>query len=145
MNGYPRGLGPVLWSTLSAVAFSGLGLLPTTARVRWEWVWPWGLSGEARVGVVALHVAGALLMVGLIGALWAVHMRSGWRRRRNQVSGALLLALWAAMVFSAPVILYAGSEAWSNAGANVHVATGLVLPVVLAVHAMFRRRRHRGR
>ncbi len=135
MNGYPRALGPVLWSTLGGVWLSGLALVPTTARVRWDWTWPWSLGGESRVWVVALHVVAAMAMLGLIGALWAIHVRSGWRRRRHRASGTLLVSLWAAMALTAPVILYAGSEAWSNGGAGIHVGAGMLLPSVLWVHA----------
>lgn len=134
MTGYPRWFLPVLLSLLAAVLLSGLGLTPTTLALRAEWEVPWQLGGGQRVWVAALHSAAAFALTALLGALWSVHMRSGWRRRRQRISGASLGSLMGALVATAVGVYYIGNDRLAATVALAHVVVGLLATGLLTWH-----------
>lgn len=134
MNGYPRWFLPLLLALLAAVLASGLGLTPTTLVLRAEWELPWKLAGGDRVWVAALHAAAAFVLATLAGALWSVHMRSGWRRRRQRVSGLLLGTALGGLMASAVGLYYLGDERWAAVAAYLHLALGALATAVFAWH-----------
>lgn len=134
MTQYPRWFLPALLTVLSLVLLSGLGLTPTTLALRAEWQVPWRLAGGDRVWVAALHSAAAFGLTALVGALWSVHMRSGWRRRRQRVSGVALASLLVGLVATAVAVYYVGDDRLAAIAAFAHVGAGLLATGVFAWH-----------
>ncbi|MEW6705417.1 MAG: hypothetical protein AB1430_11245 [Pseudomonadota bacterium] len=146
MKGYPGWFRPSLIGMSLGLYLSGCLLAPTTLQLRAVWSVGWRLGAGARVGVVALHAALALLAMLFVGALWSVHMRSGWRRRRSKASGLLLALATLLLALTGLGIYYLADEQWANVAAFVHLVAGLALlvPFVWHVAAGQRlRRRHR--
>ena len=143
MKGYPRWFVTVLTSALGVMLVTGLLLAPTTLAMRADIALPWRLPGSGRVLTAALHAAGGFALTLLAGALWSVHMRSGWRRRRHRLSGSLLGGLLLALAASAVAVYYVGEEALGAATAIVHLALGLLLALAFGWHWVLGRRAHR--
>ena len=132
MTQYPRWFVPAVLALLLTVTLSGLALAPTTLAVRAEWDVPWRLAGGSRVWIAATHSAAAFAMASVIGALWSVHMRSGWRRRRQRISGLLLGTSMAALALTAVGVYYIGDDRLSALAAYGHLVLGLLaVPVFL--------------
>ncbi|MDD4885740.1 MAG: hypothetical protein PHO64_02320 [Thiomonas sp.] len=136
MKTYPRSFATVLHVTLLALLGTGLLLTPGALQMRLDWDVPWALSSGSRVWVAALHALSFLLIFGLIGALWAVHIRAGWVRRENVASGALLLAVFGLLGLSGLGLYYAGGEALPGWSAVVHLLAGGLLPLLYAAHRL---------
>lgn len=127
MKGYPRWFVPLLVGALLLMLGTGLLLTPTTLALRTEFALPWRLPGPGRVLVAALHAAGGFVLLLVVGALWSVHMRSGWRRHRQRASGLLLSVLLLILTASAVAVYYAGDETLGTIAALVHLGLGLLL------------------
>lgn len=132
MRGHPRWFKPGLLVVAASLLLSGVLLAPSMLMMRAEMDVPWHLDGGQRVLVAAWHALSALLGTWTIGALWTVHMRAGWRRRLQRLSGVMLVSLLAILALSALGIYYLGDEEWSLLTAWVHVVVGgvIVLPFV---------------
>lgn len=126
----------VLLGVLLLVLLSGLLLAPTTLALRLETHVPWMLPGGARVSVAALHATGSLLGLFMLGALWTVHMRSGWRRHLQRGSGGALVLALGALALSAIGVYYLGDEGWAMVAAVVHITVGLLAAGVLVWHGV---------
>lgn len=100
--------------------------------------WP-----ETATYLLRLHGGAAMAMLVLLGALLPLHVRVGWRRRRNRGSGALMLAANAILVATAFGLYYAGSDALRHWTSELHIALGFALPLAVVGHVL-RGRRDRG-
>ena len=90
--------------------------------------------------LAALHAAGGFALLLPMGALWSVHMRSGWRRRQQRASGLLLrLALTALGVY------YAGEESLGTAAALLHLGLDALLAAPFGWHWVHGQRAIRAR
>lgn len=134
MTNYPKWFVPALVGTLLLMFASGMLLAPTTLTMRIEWDLPWRLPGNARVPVAALHAAGGFALMLLMGALWSVHMRSGWRRRQQRVSGTVLGVLLLLLAATAVAVYYLGDDTLGSAAAVIHLMLGLALAGPFAWH-----------
>lgn len=144
MNNYPGWFRPGLFVALALLLLSGLLLAPTTLLLRAELDAGWRLDGGARVWAAAAHALAGMALCFALGALWAVHMRSGWRRRRQRRSGGTLAATFGLLSLSALGVYYLGDEAWANAAALGHLGLGLAGSALFGWHA-WRGSRHRRR
>ena len=143
MKGYPSGFVTALVGALLLMLVTGLLLAPTTLAMRADIALAWRLPGSGRVLTAALHAAGGFVLLLMVGALWSVHMRSGWRRHRQRTSGLLLGSLLLALAASAVAVYYVGEEALGAAVAIVHLGLGLLLAVAFGWHWVHGRRAHR--
>lgn len=134
MTGYPRWFLAALLVLLLTVLLSGLVLAPTTLALRAAWDPPWRLAGGDRVWVAALHSSGALVLAATLGALWAVHMRSGWRRGKQRISGTLLVIALMLLAATAIGLYYIGDDRAGAAAAFVHLGAGLVATAAFGWH-----------
>lgn len=134
MRGYSRGFRTTLFGAFGALLASGVLLIPTTLVMRLEWEPGWRLSAAARIGVAALHVGAAFMAAALLGSLWTLHMRAGWRQRRNHRNGALLVMLFAILGISGLGIFYLADETPALWTALAHTATGLLIPAFFIYH-----------
>lgn len=140
MKGYPSWFLRTLVAALLLVFVTGLLLAPTTLALRGELDLPWRLPGAGRVPTAALHAAGSFALLLLIGALWSVHMRSGWRRRRQRASGLVLGLMLLLLAASAVAVYYLGDETLGAVCAFLHLGTGLALAVPFGWHWVHGRR-----
>jgi len=143
MKGYPSWFVPALVGALLLMFATGLLLGPTTLMLRADLAMPWRLPGGARVPVAALHAAGGFALMLLMGALWSVHMRAGWRRRRQRGSGLVLGLLLLVLAVSAVAVYYLGDETLGVAAALTHLAAGLALAFPFGWHWAHGRRARR--
>jgi len=134
VSGYPKGFGAFLYAVCAVLAASGLLLTPTVLDLRLEWDVPWRLSGGQRMGVAAAHTLAALVVTGVIGALWAVHVRRNWRQRRNRVTGAMLVGAWVFLALTGVAEMYLGDESAGLWASVTHTGVGALVVVLLAAH-----------
>ncbi len=144
MKGYPSWFLRALLCTLLLVLVSGCLLAPTTLVMRMDLALPWRLPGDARVLTAAAHAAVGFAVMTMLGSLWSVHMRAGWRRRRHRVSGAIVGALLVLLAASAVAVYYLGDERLALIAALTHLGIGLLLVLPFTWHWLAgRRSRHR--
>ncbi|WP_090451116.1 hypothetical protein [Dyella sp. OK004] len=88
-----------------------------------------------------LHAAMAFAALWSFGLVWGVHIVAGWRTRRQRLSGGLSVGLLLWLVISGYLLYYLGDEQWRGITSVAHWLTGLSLPLLLACHIIFGRRR----
>lgn len=142
MKGYPRWFLRALIAAVLLIFISGGLLAPTTLVLRAD-IDMARLPGGARIALAALHAASGFAMAMLVGALWAVHMRSGWRRHRQRGSGLLLVAVLVLLALSAVGIYYLGDDTLGALAAFLHLGLGLALAGPLGWHWVRGRRARR--
>ncbi len=140
IKGYPSQFYTLLMLTVTALFVTGCLLLPTTLNLKLEWDVPWRLSSEQHIGMAAAHATLSLLMVAIIGALWSIHIRAGWKRRRNYQTGLCLLMIMVLLGISAIGIYYLGDEQASMLSSVAHMLIGLAIPFLLGIHVVIGRR-----
>ncbi|HEX8613987.1 MAG TPA: hypothetical protein VF800_22140 [Telluria sp.] len=140
MKGYPAWFVRALLGALLLVFVSGCLLAPTTLVMRFEIDLAWRLPGAGRVVSAAMHAAAGFVVLMMLGALWSVHMRAGWRKRRQRGSGATLGVMLVLLAASAVAIYYAGEDALGSGAALLHVALGVALLLPFGWHWVHARR-----
>lgn len=134
MKGYPRWFTVRLICVIMALlSLSGLLLAPGTFVNRLEYD-IWSLQGDARIVTVATHCLFAFLSFALLGALMPIHMRHHWRRKRQRVSGMLLVIIFVFLGLSGVGIYYLGNQMLTVASIS-HLIVGLVLAFLFIAHA----------
>lgn len=138
-QGYPTyfSLGLMIFALLCLA--TGWLLIPLLLTFKLEFDLAWYPRGALRNWGTALHVLTGFGLLFLTGAIWSIHARAGWLRKIRHVSGTLLLTGVISMALSAPIMLYASSEALGTVAAATHTAIGLGLPLALGIHAWRRR------
>lgn len=132
MTGYPKWFMYSLIAALIGLLATGVLLTPTSLDLRLEWDVPWRLAADSRQFTVAAHSVTAFAVIFAIGALWPVHMRAGWRTKRNHITGVGLGVLMGGLFISSIGVLYAGSEIGSLLSVAGHLVLGyLLLPFAL--------------
>ena len=94
----------------------------------------------AKAWAMKIHGAAAMAVLVLVGMLLNEHVRLAWRARRNRANGSIFLSAFAFLTITGYVLYYAAGErlrAWTS---WVHLALGLVLPILLLIHVLLGRR-----
>ena len=81
-----------------------------------------------------LHGAAAMLFLVVLGSLLRGHVRGGWKLRRNQLTGAVLLAFNATLTLTGYGLYYFGGEELRPWISRVHWWTGLSTSVIIFWH-----------
>lgn len=114
--------------------YTALGLLLATgaywALIHYAGVRPW-LSEPL---LMKVHGAAAMATLVLIGGLLPAHVTLGWTLRRNRSSGVGLLVVCALLTLTGYLLYYLGGERAREASSYIHLALGIALPFVFAVH-----------
>ncbi len=133
MNGYPRWFSRMFITFVTGVVFlTGCLLVPTTIDLRLQWDFPWRLEVGYRTWVVVLHVICGFGLFSVLGALWSIHMRAGWRRGKKRWSGAFIVGLIFALGLTGIGIYYLGNESMALVDSLAHVVLGfLLIPIFL--------------
>jgi heme A synthase len=134
MTGYPKWFSESLLAMLALLLATGLLLVPTVLELRLEWDFVWRLTGDQRITVAALHVAASFVVFAFSGALWAVHIRRGWKMRLNRASGITLVSLILSLLLSGVGIYYLGGEISSAVASLSHTALGVAAGLCFAIH-----------
>lgn len=70
--------------------------------------------------------------MAVLGALWSIHMRSGWRAKEKRFSGSVSVLVFVLLTVSSIGVLYAGREEVSLSSSIIHTVAGiLILPFFL--------------
>ena len=90
--------------------------------------------------MLALHGAGAMATLLLLGALAPLHVRRSWRSGRNRLTGPLMIAVNAVLIATAYGLYYAGSDTLRRWISDIHIVIGLALPASIVLHVWLGRR-----
>jgi hypothetical protein len=112
------------------------------------WLWADAMkdspSGEgwqtAGADLLMIHGGTAMAALLLIGALFPLHMRRGWRARRNRITGTAMATFNAVLIVTAFGLYYFGSDLLRPWSSRLHIAFGLALPVLFVIHVVTGRR-----
>ncbi len=136
LAGYPPWFFHALLLTVLILLATGVVLLPPMLKMRLELDIPWHVAGQTRLVATVGHCATGFLMASIVGALLAIHVRIGWRRRLNRISGTALLALITVMMITPLGIYYFGDESWSRLSSLLHSCAGLLATPIFIWHAI---------
>jgi hypothetical protein len=87
--------------------------------------------------LLTLHGVSAYALLVAIGSLLPLHMRAGWLRRRNILTGITVTAIMAILSVTA-LMLYYGGEETQSAAKWVHLAFGFGCVILFPAHAFLR-------
>jgi len=95
-----------------------------------------------RVSASMLMIHGGVAMIALllIGALFPLHVRLGWRSGRNRITGPAMMAFNAVLILTAFGLYYSGSDAVRPWMSNLHIVVGFALPALFLFHVLLGRR-----
>jgi hypothetical protein len=113
--------------------------------VAWAyWNYLAGSPGEfemnAKAWAMKIHGAAAMAVLVLVGMLLNEHVRLAWRAGRNRANGSVFLSAFAFLTITGYGLYYAGGErlrAWMG---WIHLAVGLILPILLLIHIFLGRK-----
>ena len=136
MKGYPKWFSAGMITVLmSFLILTGYLLAPTTLELRLQWSMPWRLTADDRIWMAALHALGAMIIFSLMGALWSLHMRQEWRRKKSRWSGTGMVVCLILLGLTGLGIYYFGNEKLSNFSSLSHLVLGIVVSLIYGAHA----------
>jgi hypothetical protein len=97
----------------------------------------WQLIGA---NMLMLHGLAAMIALVVLGAMIPMHVLRCWRAGKNRISGTAMAGTNAVLVITAWGLYYAGSEGLRTFVADLHIAVGIALPVLVATHVALGRR-----
>lgn len=136
MKGYPKNFYPVLMITVLLLLVTGGLLIPTLLDVNLEWSVPWRLHGDWQISVSAIHTTVSFMMIAIVGSLWNIHMRAGWRHRKHWRSGISLVVMMFYLLVTAIGIYYLSNERLMIFAAVTHLVAGLLVFALFIYHAI---------
>jgi len=101
---------------------------------------PGDFEASSKAWAMKIHGAAATAILVLIGMLLTAHVRFAWRAGRNRINGSMFLSAFGVLTITGYGLYYAGGErlrAWTS---WVHLAVGLVLPILLLIHIFLGKR-----
>ena len=101
---------------------------------------PGDFEMSAKAWAMKLHGGAAMAVLVLIGMLLNVHVRFAWRADRNRANGSVFLSALAVLTISGYGLYYAGGERLRTWTSWIHLAVGLILPILLLIHILLGRR-----
>jgi len=90
--------------------------------------------------MLMIHGGVAMLTLLMLGALFPLHIRLGWRSRRNRITGPAMIAFNAVLIVTAFGLYYSGSDTVRPWASDVHIGLGFALPALFVVHILLGRR-----
>lgn len=134
MKGYPKQF--YRWFILLATLLwlSGIALSPASLDMRFEYSLPWQLAAEINHHTTTLHALLAFITLWLLGAIWSVHIRANWGKKKNCASGSWLIAVCLVIALSGLGIYYIGEDSIANVTSLTHLLLGGLAPIALIAH-----------
>ncbi len=126
-----------------AIAFlwlTGVGWLYFRYGTHWEDLE--SNSNSTQVLLLKVHGAAAMFFLVVLG-LVIHHIGSGWRQKRQRLSGSLLAISCGALILTGWGLYYVGQESVRDIISQAHSWVGLFLPLIIFIHVwrIIRRRR----
>lgn len=135
MNGYPKQFYRWFMWIAVLVWLTGVLLTPFSLEMRFEYTLPtWPLNETIKHHATTIHAVLAFVLLWLFGTIWTIHIRAGWRKKKNLVSGVLLISACLLMTLTGLGIYYIGNEECANATALVHLLVGGLFLILLVAH-----------
>ncbi len=97
---------------------------------------------QAAAYLLMAHGGATMLTLMLLGALFPLHIGRAWRAKKNRGTGIVMLAFNAVLTATAFGLYYLGSEAVRPWVSDIHIAFGLVIPLLFLAHVKAGRRRN---
>jgi hypothetical protein len=125
-----------LYTVLTLVFLSGV------AWAYWNYfiASPGDFEMSAKAWAMKVHGGAAMAVLVLIGMLLNVHVRFAWHARRNRANGSVFLSAFAVLTITGYGLYYAGGERLRSWTSWIHLAIGLVLPILLLIHILLGRK-----
>jgi hypothetical protein len=99
-----------------------------------------GPSGDAwqEIGanLLMVHGGAAMAMLMVLGALFPLHVRRGWRARKNRLSGSAMVTLNGLLIATAFGLYYSGSDLMRPWISDAHIAAGFALAALIVIHPL---------
>jgi hypothetical protein len=86
------------------------------------------------------HGGSAMVTLMMLGALVPIHMRYGWRARKNLFTGIVMATVGIVLIVTAFGLYYFGAEGARAIAGDVHTWLGVASPVLLVAHIRWGRR-----
>ena len=120
----------MVFVTVAMVGLSGVLWFVLHDMLAEDW------SESARI-LLTLHGVTSYALLVAIGSLLPLHVRAGWLRRRNLVTGILVTASMTVLSVTA-LVLYYGSEETQVVAKWVHLAVGGCCILLFLAHAFMK-------
>lgn len=119
-------------------ALYAVGLLVTASGV----IWLFTREAPRRLAAACMQVHGtaAMVLLVLVGAVFAMHAPMGWREGKNRASGAIFAAALAVLLVTGALLYYLGDESARSVSSTMHWAVGCASLVLGGVHVWLGRR-----
>jgi hypothetical protein len=91
---------------------------------------------EIGANLLMVHGGAAMAMLMVLGALIPVHIRRGWRARKNRLSGGAMVTLNGLLIATAFALYYSGSELMRPWISDAHIAAGFALAALIVIHPL---------
>jgi len=86
---------------------------------------PWSLK---------IHGAAAMFTLIILGTLIPIHMKKGWKAKRNRQNGVFLISINLLLMLTGYSLYYAGGERLRSVSYWAHIIIGVLFPAILAGH-----------
>src|SRR5262249_24036310 len=90
--------------------------------------------------MLMVHGGTAMVTLLLLGALFPVHIRLGWRSKRNRLTGPAMVTFNAMLIVTAFGLYYSGSDIVRPWMSDIHLGLGVALPALFVLHVLLGRR-----
>jgi hypothetical protein len=101
---------------------------------------PGDFETSSKAWAMKIHGAAAMVILVLIGTILDAHVRFAWRAGRNRANGSVFLSAFGVLVITGYGLYYAGGERLRAWVSWIHLAVGLVLPILLLIHILLGKR-----
>jgi hypothetical protein len=95
---------------------------------------------DIAANLLMLHGGAAMIALMLLGALVPLHLRRGWRAKKNRLTGTVMATVNAVLIVTAFGLYYLGSETARPWISRIHYGVGFALPILGLVHILSGRR-----
>jgi hypothetical protein len=95
---------------------------------------------EIGANLLMVHGGAAMAMLMVFGAVFPLHVRRGWRARKNRLSGGAMVTLNGLLIVTAFGLYYCGSELMRPWISDAHIAAGFALVALIFLHVLIGRR-----
>ena len=81
-----------------------------------------------------IHGAAAMFTLIMLGTLIPIHMKKGWKAKRNRQNGVFIIAINLFLILTGYSLYYAGDERLRSVSYGAHIIIGVLFPAILAGH-----------
>ncbi len=124
-----------LYAVFSVLFVSGAGWLVADHLKEDAEAWQ-----QTAAYLLMIHGGATMVVLLLLGALFPLHMRRGWRARKNRMTGAVMITFNAILIVTAFGLYYSGSDVIRLLTGRIHYGFGFALPILVLIHIVLGRR-----